>query len=255
MKPCTIDLNADMGESPEALADGADAELMRYITSANIACGGHAGDEQTMLETLLLARRFGVAAGAHPSFPDPRNFGRVAMDISVADLEASLVEQIQNLQKVAKDTGVTLIHVKPHGALYHAANRSAEVATTIARAARECDPNLILVGQAGSSCLGIWREMGFATAAEAFADRAYEADGMLRKRTLPGALLAGVDETVAQGVAIACERHVKSVDGAWVALEADTLCLHSDTPGAAENAKRLRAALERAGCVIKALRS
>jgi UPF0271 protein len=254
MNRLAIDLNADLGESPNSVANGTDAELMRYISSANIACGGHAGDERTMRATLQLAKDNQVSAGAHPSFPDRENFGRVEMRLPIEDLERSLLAQIRELQSIAKEVGVALAHVKPHGALYHAANRDPEVAKAIGSATLACDRSLILVGQAESACLEIWCGMGLTVAAEAFADRAYEADGTLRKRTLPGALLASEDDAARQALSIAVDHRVRAFDGSEINLTAQTICLHSDTPGAGGFARRIRQALEQAGCDVRALR-
>jgi UPF0271 protein len=255
MKPhLSIDLNADMGESPELLASGADAELMKYITSANIACGGHAGDAETMRATLLLAKQNGVSAGAHPSYPDRENFGRTAMEIPIEALERSVHEQIAALAAIAVEVGVALTHVKPHGALYHACNQHEEVARTVAAASLRCNPNLVLVGQANSPALTWWRELGARVASEAFADRAYEADGSLRKRGLPEAVLGSAELAVAQALTIAREHRVHTAAGTEIALHVDTICLHSDTPGAAEFASEMRSALESAGVVIQAIK-
>jgi 5-oxoprolinase (ATP-hydrolysing) subunit A len=253
MKRLVIDLNADLGESPNSVADGTDGELMRYISSANIACGGHAGDERTMRTTLRLAKDNQVSAGAHPSFPDRENFGRVEMRLPSEDLERSLVAQIRGLQSIAQEVGISLAHVKPHGALYHAGNRDPEVAKAIERATLACDRSLILVGKARSACLEIWRGMGLTAAAEAFADRVYEADGTLRKRTLPGALLASEDDAVRQALSIALDHRVRAFDGSEIQLTAKTICLHSDTPGAGGFARRIRQELEQAGCEVRAL--
>ncbi len=187
MSDVVIDINADLGESEESVANGTDFELMRYITSANVACGGHAGNEQTMRQTLAAARTLNVAVGAHPGYPDRANFGRVESALSPAEIEASVLEQIASLAKVAESLGMHLVHVKPHGALYHAANKNREVALAIGRAAKKINPQLVMVGQAGSPALEAWRSMGLRWAAEAFADRAYEPDGTLRKRSLPAA--------------------------------------------------------------------
>lgn len=254
MKRLAIDLNADLGESQNSAANGTDAELMRYISSANIACGGHAGDERTMRATLQLAAENRVSAGAHPSFPDRENFGRVEMRLPIEDLERFLVAQIRGLQSIAKEVGTALVHVKPHGALYHAANRDPEIAKAIGRATLACGRSLILVGQAQSACLEIWRGMGLTAAAEAFADRVYEADGTLRKRTLPGALLASEDDAARQALSIAMDHRVRTFDGSEINLMAQTICLHSDTPGAARFARRIRQELEKAGCDVRALR-
>ncbi|HEX8925136.1 MAG TPA: 5-oxoprolinase subunit PxpA [Terriglobales bacterium] len=250
----TIDLNADMGESPELLASGADAELMKYISSANIACGGHAGDAGMMRATLLLAKANGVAVGAHPSYPDRENFGRTAMEMPIEALERSVYEQVAALAAIASEVGVTLTHVKPHGALYHACNERDEVARAVAIASLRCNDNLILVGQANSRALVWWCLMGARVASEAFADRAYEPDGTLRKRGLPGAVLASADLAVAQALSIARDGKVISADGTEIALHADTICLHSDTPGAAEFARKMRAALEEAGIEVTSLK-
>jgi UPF0271 protein len=253
MKRLTVDLNADLGESPISMADGTDARLMRYISSANIACGGHAGDEHSMRETLKLAMANRVAAGAHPGFPDPRNFGRIAMSPPMAELERSLVAQIRGLQSIAAEAGVPIVHVKPHGALYHAANGDREVAKVIGQATLACNPSLILVGQAGSACLEIWRGMNLAVAAEAFADRAYESDGTLRKRNLPGALLLSEADAGRQALSIVVDHRVLAIDGSEIQVTAQTISLHSDTPGAAGFARHIRQELQNAGCDVRPL--
>jgi UPF0271 protein len=244
----TIDLNADVGESTAS-----DAVLMSHITSANIACGGHAGDARTMRAALLLARQHGVAAGAHPGYPDRANFGRVDMHIALPELELLLQGQIAALAREAVILNMKLRHVKAHGALYHAANRSSEIARAIARAALACGKDLILVGLAGSPALDTWRSMGARVASEAFADRVYDADGSLRSRTLPGALLFSAEAAAQQAVSIACQHRVKTQNGEMMPVTAQTLCLHSDTPGADGFAREVRRALEAAGCVLQPL--
>jgi UPF0271 protein len=248
-----IDINADLGESLETLASGADFELMRSITSANVACGGHAGDETTMRQTVAAAKELHVALGAHPSYPDRENFGRLETPMAPAALEGSLRHQIASLAKVAEGLGVWLIHVKPHGALYHAGNRDREIALAVGRAVQAIDSRLILVGQAGSSSLEVWREMGLHCAAEAFADRTYEPDGSLRKRTLPGALLDAPDRAAQQALAIALGHRVVASDGSELPLVAQTICVHSDTPGAAAIAREVNRRLKAAGVHIQAL--
>ncbi|HVO78864.1 MAG TPA: LamB/YcsF family protein, partial [Candidatus Bathyarchaeia archaeon] len=156
MSDLWMDINADLGESEESLANGSDFELMRYITSANVACGGHAGDERTMRETVRFAKELGVAVGAHPSYPDRANFGRIESPMAAAEIEAAVRDQIATLAAVAESLGVRLVHCKPHGALYHAANKSAEIAAAVGRAVLESDEQLILVGQAGSHTLTLW---------------------------------------------------------------------------------------------------
>ena len=253
MNRLQIDLNADMGESPERLADGSDAELMRYITSASVACGGHAGNESTMEQTLELARENHVAVGAHPSYPDRAGFGRTALDISLGQLQASVSEQLNELLAVAKTMKMRLVHVKPHGALYHACNQNGEIARAVARAVISIDPALIVIGQAGLPCLSIYPDMGLRVAAEAFADRAYEADGTLRNRSLPGALLESPDAAAQQAVAIALRKRVSTASGADVEINANTLCIHSDTPGAAKIARAVREQLHLAGVGVCSL--
>jgi 5-oxoprolinase (ATP-hydrolysing) subunit A len=245
-----IDINSDLGESPEALANGSDPELMRYITSANIACGGHAGDESTMQQTLTAARELGVAVGAHPSYPDRANFGRVEMPLSPSEIETTVREQILSLAGVAWNLGVRIVHVKPHGALYHAA-RDRQVAEAIGRAAISIDPKLVMVGQAGSSTLEYWRAMGLRCVGEAFADRAYEKDGKLRSRTLPGALLESPARAAQQALGIVLHHRALIHDGDELAIEAETLCIHSDTPNAAAIAREVKNQLALAGVVVR----
>ena len=247
-----IDINSDLGESPEALASGADFELMRYITSANVACGGHAGDESTMRQTVEAAKKLHVAVGAHPSYPDRENFGRLESPMAPAALESSVREQIAALAAVAKQFGVRLVHVKPHGALYHATNKDREIALAVGRAVQAVDPQLIMVGQAGAPALEVWRGMGLRCATEAFADRAYEPDGTLRKRTLPNALL-DTEHAAQQALGIALNHKVVASDGSGLPVIAQTICIHSDTPGAAGIARKVHEGLEAAGVHVRAL--
>ena len=253
MSRLSIDINADLGESEEALANGADFELMRYITSANVACGGHAGDERTMRETVTAAKKLNIAVGAHPSYPDRENFGRIELQLSPATIEAAVLDQIAPLAEVARSLGMSLMHVKPHGALYHSANNHREISEAIGRSARAIDSRLIMVGQAGSSTLETWRAMGLRIAAEAFADRAYEPDGTLRKRTLSGALLDDPARAVRQALDIALHHRVVAADGSSLVVEADTICIHSDTPGSAAIAREINQQLSAAGVAIRAL--
>ena len=248
-----IDLNADLGEFAERLADGSDAELMRYITSANVACGGHAGDAFTMERTMELARQHHVSAGAHPSYPDRDGFGRVSLPMPVHQLQDSIAEQISGLLAIARRTQVPLVHVKPHGALYHSCNRDAEIALSFARAVLSIDRRLIVLGQAGSPCLDIYREMGLRTAAEAFADRTYEPDGSLRNRTLSGAVLDSPDRAAAQAVAITTRGRVTATSGSELSMSADTLCIHSDTPDSTIIARTVKEQLRQAGVTVRAI--
>ncbi len=253
MNEFSIDINADLGESEESLANGSDFELMRYITSANVACGGHAGDEHTMRETLAVAKKLKVAVGAHPSYPDRTNFGRYQLQLSPAEIEVSVRDQIAALRQIAGSLDMSIVHVKPHGALYHAANKSREVAEAIGRAAKSINPQIIMVGQAGSSILEVWREMGLRTAAEAFADRAYEPDGTLRKRGLAGALIEDPARAAQQALGIALRHNVVATDGRALAVDADTICIHSDTPGSVAIAREINQRLKAAGVLVRAL--
>ena len=253
MSELWVDINSDLGESEESLANGSDFEVMRYITSANVACGGHAGDERTMRETVRMAKQLGVAVGAHPGYPEKANFGRIESPLSVAEIEATVRDQIAELAEVAASLDVRLVHCKPHGALYHAANKNVEVAAAIGRAVLESDEQLVMVGQAGSSTLTLWESMGLTSAAEAFADRAYEPDGILRKRTLPGALLDDPAKAAAQAVDIARRHIVVATDGSELKVDAETVCIHSDTPGSALIARAVNEALTRAGVRVRAL--
>lgn len=248
-----IDLNSDMGEMAESLANGADRELMRWITSANVACGGHAGDERRMRETVELARVAGVAVGAHPGYPDRANFGRVEMKMSAAEVENFVREQILALARVAGGLGVGLRHVKPHGALYHAANRERAIAEATGRAVQAVDSRLTMVGQAGADCVEVWRAMGLRSVGEAFADRAYEKDGTLRSRKVAGALIEAPERAAAQAVDIAMRREVRVAGGARLAVDAETICIHSDTPSAAAIARAVRRGLEAAGVRVRAI--
>jgi 5-oxoprolinase (ATP-hydrolysing) subunit A len=242
----TIDLNADLGEQ---LSDNRDEQLMQYVTSANIACGGHAGDRDSMTRTLELAKKYGVAAGAHPSYPDRQNFGRTTLAISHAALRASITEQIQALGEIATQVGIRIGHVKPHGALYHAANSQEEIARLIADVVREIDPSMALVVQAASAPLAIYRACGLTAIPEAFADRRYESSGKLRDRSFPDSLLAP-QQAATQALKIALHQRVTTAAG-MLPIAADTLCLHSDTPGAVSIAKSIRTALEQNGILVQ----
>jgi len=253
MSDIAMDINADLGESEESLEDGTDFELMRHITSANIACGGHAGNEQTMRQILTDARRQQVAAGAHPGYPDRANFGRVESPLSPTEIEDYVGQQIAALARIAESLDMRLMHVKPHGALYHAANTNREVALAIGRAAQAIDPGLIMVGQAGSQALEAWRSMGLRCAAEAFADRAYEPDGTLRKRTLSGALIDDPTRAGQQAIDLAVRHKVIASDGSELAVEANTICIHSDTPGSIAIAREVNQRLKEAGVLVRGL--
>lgn len=230
-----IDLNCDLGEGMDN-----DEAIMLYITSANIACGFHAGDEQTMRETLRLARRFSVNAGAHPGWNDRENFGRKEETVSPAEAEKIVFEQIRILAAIAEEEGVALTHVKPHGALYNQSAMDAELAGAIARAVKRFDADLILVGLAGSRSIEAGRKAGIRVAAEGFPDRGYNADGSLISRLLPGALIESPEEAARHAVELIATGNT------------DTLCLHGDHPNAAVNVRMLRDVLERNGIEVRA---
>jgi UPF0271 protein len=248
----TIDVNVDCGEDPAAAADGREARLLAWVSSANVACGAHAGDDATMRATVRAAVLRGVAVGAHPGYADRARFGREEVPMDLAVLEALVAAQVARLGRVAREEGVVLRHVKPHGALYHAASRRAEVAAAVGRAAAAWDRGLLLVGPAGSPALSTWEEMGLRARAEAFADRAYEADGSLRSRARPGALVAAPAAAAQRAVAIARGRGLVACDGSVLRLEARTIGLHGDTPHAEAIARAVRSALEAAGFALRA---
>jgi 5-oxoprolinase (ATP-hydrolysing) subunit A len=246
-----IDLNADVGESFGAYAIGHDPGLMKSITSANVAAGFHAGDPSVLRATVRRAKAHGVAVGAHPSFPDLAGFGRREMVMSPREAEDLVLYQIAAVAGVAHVEGVQLQHVKPHGALYNMASRDVALAGAVARAVAAFSHGLILLGPPGSELLKAGRALGLRVVGEAFADRAYEPDGSLVSRKKLGAIVHDVDVVVERSVRLAKNRTVVAIDGSIVHLQADTICVHGDTPGADELAAKLREALERAGVEIK----
>jgi 5-oxoprolinase (ATP-hydrolysing) subunit A len=248
-----IDLNCDMGEVPEAIADGTQEALMRSVTSVNIACGGHAGDERTMRTTIEQALRWKVAIGAHPGYADRTNFGRLELKLSPSEIADSIFEQVCALGEVAKRCGTRLIHVKPHGALYNQAVRHRELAQAIAEGVARWRRDVVLVGLAGSPMLDVFRKAGFAVAAEAFADRRYEADGTLRSRKFEDALIRDPHEARRQALSIVERGVVIACDGTEVSVDAQTLCIHGDTPGAADIAATVAQTLREAGVTLGTL--
>jgi 5-oxoprolinase (ATP-hydrolysing) subunit A len=251
-----IDINADVGERPEALNDGSEERLIRLLSSANIACGVHAGDEASMRATVRLCARYGISVGAHPSYPDRENFGRKEMALSSEEVEACVYEQVMRLAAISSEEGRPLVHVKPHGALYHSAAHHTELAAAIGRAVRKAASGapLVLVGLAGSPMLDVWRNQGMAVAGEAFADRRYESDGMLRSRTLADALITQPAEAVGQALQIILKGSVLSVGGSLIRIAAETICVHSDTPGALAILSGIREAFQDSGIRVSALR-
>jgi UPF0271 protein len=248
-----IDLNSDLGESFGAWPMGQDEALMPVISSANVACGFHAGDPGVMRRTVELATRFGVAIGAHPGFPDLVGFGRRDMHCSPREIEDFVVYQVGALAAVAAAQGARLQHVKAHGALYNMACVDADMAAAIARATAAVDRSLILFGLPGSALLEAGRREGLRVAAEVFADRAYLASGALVPRSRPGSVIHDHEHVAARAVRMVRERVVVAIDDALVPLEADTICVHGDTPGAATLARNIRTALEANGVTIASL--
>jgi 5-oxoprolinase (ATP-hydrolysing) subunit A len=250
-----IDLNCDMGELPETIADGTQEALMQYITSANIACGGHAGDGQTMRTTIEQAIRHSVAIGAHPGYEDRANFGRIELQLAPEEISGSVERQFRALDDLAKKCGARIVHVKPHGALYNQAARNREIARAIATGIRRWRTDVILVGLAGSLMLDEFRAAGFPTAAEAFADRRYEPDGSLRPRKFRDALLTDPQQAAEQALRIVQHGTVLASNGSPLSLTAQTLCLHGDTPGAPAIAAAIRRQLTDARITTEALSS
>jgi 5-oxoprolinase (ATP-hydrolysing) subunit A len=248
-----IDINSDIGESFGAYKIGNDAGLMKSITSANIAAGFHGGDPSVLRETIRLAKAHGVAVGAHPGFPDLVGFGRRELNVTAREAEDMVLYQVAAVAGVAAAEGVRIQHVKPHGALFNMAVRNAELSAAIARAVAALDRGLILFGLPGSEILGAGRAAGLRVAAEVFADRAYEADGSLASRRKPGSVIHDADAVVARAVRMVKERTVIATDGSVVALDADTICVHGDTPGSDALAAKIRAGLESAGIIVKAI--
>ena len=246
-----IDLNADVGESLGPWPMGADTTLIPLVTSVNIACGFHAGDPLTIRRTVRLALDAEVAVGAHPGYPDLVGFGRRDMDLADDELEAAVLYQVAALAGIVRAEGGRLAHVKPHGALYNRAATDPRVAGPIARAVASLGLELRLIGPPGSELLAAGTAAGLACVAEAFADRAYEADGRLRSRRLPGALLHDPARAAAQAVSIARDSRITAFDGTVIAVSAATLCIHGDTPGAAAVAAAVRDGLAAAGVEVR----
>jgi 5-oxoprolinase (ATP-hydrolysing) subunit A len=249
----TIDLNADVGESFGPWPMGDDERLIPNVSSVNIACGFHAGDPATIERTVALAVRAGAAIGAHPGYPDLAGFGRRELEMPSAELEAAILYQVAAVAAFARDAGSELRHVKAHGALYNVAARDPRLAETVARAVRRFSPELVLYGLAGSALVDAGRAAGLRVAAEAFPDRAYEPDGRLRSRRHADSVLTDSAEIGRRAVTVASEGWILAIDGSRIAIEAQTLCLHGDTPGAPEHAAAVRAALSSAGVEVRAV--
>ncbi len=242
-----VDLNADLGEGC-----GSDTALLKLVSSANIACGFHAGDAETMLACVREALKNGVAIGAHPSFPDRENFGRTAMTLPPETVYAQMLYQIGALAAIVRAEGGQLRHVKPHGMLYNQAAKDRDLADAIARAVSTVNPDLILVGLAGSELIRAGTRYGLITREEVFADRGYQADGSLVPRTQAGALIADEDQALAQTLEMIQRGRVKSITGEWAAVHAQTVCIHGDGEHALAFARRLRREFEENNIKISA---
>ena len=234
-----IDLNADIGEGYD------DAGLMPYLTRASIACGGHTGDARSMDAALTLAAEYSVAIGAHPSYPDREGFGRRTWASTPDQIAQWVTQQIEALAEIAARKGMRLAHIKPHGALYNAAAQDEAIAAAIAQAVKEWDANLILLGLSGSRLIEAGRVAGLTVMQEVFADRRYQPDGQLVSRETPGAVITDPEVAAVQAYALAHDQPIVALDGNPLRLAADTLCLHSDTPGAIGIARAVTQALNR----------
>jgi UPF0271 protein len=246
-----IDLNCDMGEIPDAIFDGAQESLMPHLTSASIACGGHAGDARTMKATIEQALRWNLAVGAHPGYPDRANFGRKELNLAPDAIADSVFEQVRSLTEIAADCGATVTYVKPHGALYNQAATNRALAQVIADGVARWSHGIALVGLAGSLILDVFREAGFGVWAEAFADRRYEPDGTLRSRKFDDALISDPAEAGQQALSIAERGIVVACDGSEIVVSAQTICLHGDTPGAPRIAATVARTLREAGIELR----
>lgn len=243
----SIDLNSDLGEGA-----GSDAALMPLISSANIACGAHAGDPASIRATIALAVRHGVRVGAHPGYRDAANFGRLPLAIPASALAADLRAQIALLQELAAEAGARVTHVKAHGALYNQAERDDGLATLIAGTVANVDPTLALVASPGSALARAAAVAGLSLLREGFVDRAYEPDGTLRSRALPEAMVLEPERAAAQALGFIENGGVRATGGSFLTLAVDTLCLHGDSPGAVEIAGAVRRVLDRAGITVRA---
>lgn len=246
----SIDLNSDLGEGYGAWSMGDDAAMLDIVSSANLACGFHAGDPLTIRTVLAQAAARGVAVGAHVSYPDRVGFGRRAMDLAPAELSADVIYQIGALMGLARASGTRLAHVKPHGALYNAIAHDARQADAVIAAIRDIDPSLALVGLAGTPVLDRAARAGLPVVSEVFADRAYGPDGQLVSRRDPGAVLHDPDAVAARVLRMAVEGVVEAVDGSILPVRADSICVHGDSPGAVAMALRIRETLASAGIAI-----
>ncbi|MEJ8803816.1 LamB/YcsF family protein [Pontibacter sp. H249] len=253
VEPLTIDINCDMGESFGTYTIGNDEAILPYVTSANIACGYHAGDPLVMQRTIQLALQHGAAIGAHPGLPDLAGFGRREMAVSAAEVYTMTVYQVGALQAMAKAEGITLHHVKPHGALYNMAAVNPALAQAIAQAVYKTCPEAILYGLAGSALLDAGKAAGLRTASEVFADRTYQQDGTLTSRKLPDALITDPERAVQQVLRMITAGKVKTQQGNDINIQADTVCIHGDGPHALDFARYINDTLTKKSIQLKAI--
>ena len=247
----SIDLNSDLGEGYGAWTMGDDDAMLGIVSSANVACGFHAGDPLTIRATVDGAAARGVAVGAHVSYPDRVGFGRRPMDVTSAELTADVIYQIGALQGIARAAGTRVAYVKPHGALYNTIANDALQADAVIAAIREIDPSLVLMGLAGTRILDRAADAGLATVAEAFGDRAYTPDGQLVSRREKGAVLHDADAVAARMLRLATEGVIEAIDGSVLRLQADSICVHGDSPGAVAIAREIRQAFEKDGITVQ----
>ncbi len=241
-----VDLNCDLGEGMQT-----DDQIIPLITSANIACGFHAGDIDTMKRTIELCLQHNVTIGAHPSWPDKENFGRREMQLPLTELYTIIIEQLNIISTVAKEQGVKLHHVKPHGALYNQSAKDSLIASTIAKAVKDFDPSLILFGLSGSHSITEAKKQGLKTASEVFADRSYQDDGSLTSRSQPNALIEDESKAVDQALQMITQQTVTTITGKTIPIIADTICLHGDGLNAVDVCKFLRLSLEQNQILIE----
>ena len=246
-----IDLNCDLGESFGAFKIGNDEEVLKYISSANIACGYHGGDHNVSFETVRLAKKYGVQIGAHPGFPDLAGFGRREMNLSSREIYHLVIYQIGALEAVCKVNGTNLVHVKPHGALYNMAAKNREMADSIAQAVFDLNPQLVLFALAGSELAKAGEEKGLLVAGEVFADRTYQHDGTLTSRQEPNAIIHDSEFAITRVIRMIKEGKVEAVDGTDIVIQADTICVHGDDPRALEFVSKLKQAFQQKNIQIR----
>jgi len=250
-KQIEIDLNADLGEYQSEKQYFIESQILSYISSCNIACGGHAGDEKSMQKIILACKQKGVAVGAHPSYPDREGFGRRRMSIDSSTLQESLIEQLQSFFFISEALNVPVSHVKAHGRLYNDVASDKNLANLLVSAIKEIDSNLCIVGPPNSMMANVARQSGSNFVAEAFLDRRYKDDGSLVDRDCSGAILGSLDERCEQARNIVCNQRVETESNKFIEIEAKTLCLHGDSPDALETAQLVRALLENENVLIK----